>query len=300
MSINVSTLLIGMASLGAAPSILSKCVAADPRLPTKTYPLYIKVGCLTRDYQARGAKSLEELKQLKNDGDQTDYALLTRGKEWKYAFLSSSSAEFVRRLQEAVSKEQAHYAAAQENRGQFSVRCVVKLLVLEGPTGAGIGGSPSNFEPFAQEGAKFGSLTAKQIELLQELMAEDATIYWVACKSMYPNGTARALQNVLAKNGGAFVGFKDTCWADCSFPNELQSDESLPVAVRIPRDARPAELNRLFKLCGQGVKGDAEYFLDNRFPGKSLRPWCWWSWFSDDLRIWLILGPTIEFPAVKR
>lgn len=300
MSFSLATLWIGMTSMGAPPPILSKSISADANLPTKTYPLFIKVGCLTRDYQARGAKSLEELKKSKNDGDLTDYTMLTRGKDWKYTFLSSSPDEFVLRLQEAVSKEQAHHAASDENPGKFNVRCVVKLLVLEGHTGAGIGGSPSNFEPFAKEGAKFGGLTAKQIESVQDLMADDATIYWVACKSMYPNGTARALQKVLAKNGGAFVGFKDTCWADSSFPNELQSDESLPVAVRIPPGAQAAELDRLFNLCGQRVKGGTEYYVDNRFPGKTLRPWCWWSWFPEDLRIRLILGQVHESPALKR
>jgi hypothetical protein len=310
MSFGVAAaVLIGLMSLNA-PQLAATLIeadsdtvakrAVDPKLPTKIHPLFIKVGCLTRDYRASGAKSLDDLKVSKEDGDRTDYLMLTIGKNWKYDFLSASPRVFVKGLQEAVSKEQDRLGAAKENRGKFNVRCVIKLLVLEGHTGAGVGGSPANFEMFGKNGVKVGGLTTEQIETLQKLMADDATIYWVACLSMTKNGTAQALQKVLKKNGGVFAGFKDSCWASHSFPNELSIDDSYPAAVRIPRGAEPKELERLFRLCGLPVKGDSEYYFDDRFPGRNLRPWCYWSWFPENLRIPLVLGPVIELPPAKK
>jgi hypothetical protein len=304
-----AALLIGLMNLNAATTTLAlnepdrdhaSNRPADLLLPAKIYPLFIKVGCLSRDYRARGAKSLEDLKASKSEGDLTDYLMLTSGKNWQYDFLSSSPGEFVERLQDAVAKEQRRLSAAPENRDKFNVRCAIKLLVLEGHTGSGIGGSPLNFEPFAKDGAKVGGLTTKQVEMLQELMAVDATIYWVACLSMNKNGTAQALQKVLGKNGGVFAGFKDTCWATHSFPSELQSDDSLPAAVRIPPGAGAIELERLFQMCGLPVKGDATYYLDSRFPGQTLRPWCYWSWFPEALRIQLLLGPVLDVAPTRK
>lgn len=217
----------------------------DPKLPTKICPLFIKVECLPAASKAvipvRPADRLE--------------ATLNSG----YDFQSNSPGKFVEGLETAVAKARRRLALASENRGKFNVRCVIKLLVIEGESKCGIGGSVTT-----------GSiLSDDQILRLQNLMAADATVFWVACMSMTKNGTTQVLQRVLSKNGGTFVGFKSYGMEGCSFPRQLGQDEVYPAALKIKRGASAAELRNLFNRAGQPVAGDNDYYRDTRFPGET-------------------------------
>jgi hypothetical protein len=281
----------------------SSAAADEPAPPTKLIPLYIKVGCLTRDYAAPGAKSLDQIKASDDDGDHTDYLMLTRRERWSYDFLSVSPGDFVRRLQQAVADARKKHAAAPENKG-VEVRCAVKLLVLEGHVGAGVGGSPADFEPDAHGGPKFGGLAPKQIETVQGLMAEDATIFWVACRSLRKNGTARALLNVIGRNGGLLTGFKEYCWSDASFPEQQASDDAPPAALRVEKGATAERLKELFELCGKPVAGDRTSFHDERLAEPGSLTGFLWPWLTHEVKTRIvvdgILGPPVIAGATPK